>query len=247
MTSRTKRTRPAVKRDAVSIPLWCVFRVERRSRSGRIADTTRQFCCDPALFRPIDGTICCMTIRRNAGNALSVTIAAKGQRGHLYGGASIGTAFCKVIPQGHPPNAGGHDTRTRPLDPVSGGCRSEALARLGLIDRSIGGVTSRLDAICTLVTIDPRTVTSRLIKSGDRSVPPMEMKGNGTVLEQPTTPSASEEQPCPVSTSRQFAGRSRSSRRWTGSASSPRNDRGCNGREAVRCTRPVRAIAARSR
>ena len=53
-------------------------------------------------------------------------------------------------------------------------------------------------------------------------VPPMEMKGNGTVLEHPTTPSASEEQPCPVSTSRQFAGRSRSSRCWTGSASSPR-------------------------
>ena len=77
-------------------------------------------------------------------------------------------------------------------------------------------------------------------------VPPMEMKGNGTVLEHPTTPSASEEQPCPVSTSRQFAGRSRWSRCWTCSASSPRHDRGCSGMEAVRCTPPRRAIAARS-
>ena len=77
-------------------------------------------------------------------------------------------------------------------------------------------------------------------------VPPMEMKGNGTVLEHPTTPSASEEQPCPVSTSRQFAGRSRWSRCWTCSASSPRHDRGCSGREAVRYTPPRRAIAARS-
>jgi hypothetical protein len=78
-------------------------------------------------------------------------------------------------------------------------------------------------------------------------VPPMEMKGNGTVLEHATTPSASEEQPGPVSTSRQFAGRSRWSRCWTRSASSPRNDRGCSGREAVRCTPPRRAIAARWR
>jgi hypothetical protein len=57
-------------------------------------------------------------------------------------------------------------------------------------------------------------------------VPPMEMKGSGTVLEQPTAPSASEEQPCPVSTSIQFAGRSRWSRSWSCSASGPRNDRG---------------------
>ena len=31
---------------------------------------------------------------------------------------------------------------------------SEAAARFGRIDRSSGEVTSRLDAICTLVTID---------------------------------------------------------------------------------------------
>ena len=78
-------------------------------------------------------------------------------------------------------------------------------------------------------------------------VPPMEMKGNGTVLEHPTTPSAREEQPCPVSTSRQFAGRSGWSRCWTCSASSPRLDRGCSGREAVSYTPPGRAIAASSR
>ena len=42
---------------------------------------------------------------------------------------------------------------------------NEALG-VGYIDRRTGEVTSRLDAICTLVTIDPRTVTSRLIKPG---------------------------------------------------------------------------------
>src|SRR5215475_15975688 len=71
------------------------------------------------------------------------------------------------------------------------------------------------------------------------------MKGNGTVLEHPTMPSASEEQPCLVSTSRPFAGRSRGSRCWTRSASNPRNDRGYRSVEAVRCTLPGRAIAAR--
>jgi hypothetical protein len=34
------------------------------------------------------------------------------------------------------------------------------IARFGLIDRRIGGVTSRLDALCTFVTIDLQTVTS---------------------------------------------------------------------------------------
>src|SRR5262249_53529664 len=35
-----------------------------------------------------------------------------------------------------PPNAGGHETHARPLDPFSGG-RSRELARFGRIDRSV--------------------------------------------------------------------------------------------------------------
>ena len=42
------------------------FRVEERSRSGRIADTTRRTGRDPASFRPLDGTVTHMNMRRKA-------------------------------------------------------------------------------------------------------------------------------------------------------------------------------------
>jgi hypothetical protein len=42
------------------------FRVQRRSRSGRIADTTRRTGHYPASFRPLDGTISRMSMRRKA-------------------------------------------------------------------------------------------------------------------------------------------------------------------------------------
>ena len=53
------------------------LRVERRSRSGRIADTTRRTSRDPALFRPLDGTMSRMSMRRKRRNASSVTIDAR--------------------------------------------------------------------------------------------------------------------------------------------------------------------------
>ena len=45
-------------------------------------------------------------------------------------------------------------------DPLCTRNSSRKVARFGLIDRRIRGVTSRLDVICTFVTIDSRTVTS---------------------------------------------------------------------------------------
>ena len=43
-----------------------VLRVERRSRSRRIAATTRRTGLDPASFRPLDGTMTHLNIRRKA-------------------------------------------------------------------------------------------------------------------------------------------------------------------------------------
>jgi hypothetical protein len=42
------------------------LRVERRSRSGRIADAKRWIRRDPASFRPLDGTMSRMSMRRKA-------------------------------------------------------------------------------------------------------------------------------------------------------------------------------------
>jgi hypothetical protein len=42
------------------------FRVERRSHSGRIWDTTWPTIRDPASFRPLDGTMSRMSTRRKA-------------------------------------------------------------------------------------------------------------------------------------------------------------------------------------
>jgi hypothetical protein len=44
----------------------CVSRVQRRSRSGRIADATRRTSRDPASFRHLDGTMSRMSMRRKA-------------------------------------------------------------------------------------------------------------------------------------------------------------------------------------
>src|SRR5271166_4245640 len=51
---------------AVAARAGCASRVERRSRSGRIADTTKRTSRDPALFRPLDGTMSRMSMRRKA-------------------------------------------------------------------------------------------------------------------------------------------------------------------------------------
>jgi hypothetical protein len=163
-------------------------------------------------------------------------------------GSSDGVAFCSFCyPRPIPPNAGNDDTHARPLDPFSGGRVTIACARRSDRPTHRGGnfAARRYLYACDHRPANGYESTDQV--GGIVPVPPMEMKGNGTVLEHPTTPSASEEQPCPVSTSRQFAGRSRWSRCWTCSASSPRHDRGCSGREAVRCTPLGRAIAARSR
>ena len=42
------------------------FRVEKRSRSGRIADTTGRTSRDPASLRPLDWTMSRMSMRRKA-------------------------------------------------------------------------------------------------------------------------------------------------------------------------------------
>jgi hypothetical protein len=70
-------------------------------------------------------------------------------------------------------------------------------------------------------------------------------RGKGTERSSRLFPS--EGPACRVSTSAESALRFRWSRCWSCSASSPRNDRGCNGTEAVRCMSPGRDIAARSR
>jgi hypothetical protein len=112
-----------------------VFRVVRRSRSGRIADTTRRTSRDHALFRFLDGTMSRMSMRRNAQEMrlprplaqrprpLSIRMTTS-QRCYL-------TISCR---RPITPNAGCHDTHPRPLNRFSRG-RSRQLARFGLIDR----------------------------------------------------------------------------------------------------------------
>lgn len=51
---------------AVAARAGCASRVERRSRSGRLVDTTRRTSRDPALFRHLDGTMSPMSMSRKA-------------------------------------------------------------------------------------------------------------------------------------------------------------------------------------
>jgi hypothetical protein len=98
------------------------FRVERRSRSGRITDTTRRTSRDPEFFRPLDGNMSRMSMRRKAQEMRLPSPLTQGPRRSSIRVTTNLRCFLSVsYPQPIPSDTGAHVTHARPLDTVSRG------------------------------------------------------------------------------------------------------------------------------